>query len=250
MRQYLEVLGRCALFGGIESEQLLTLLECLGAVCQSYRKSDFVLRAGSPPKRVGVVLSGGVHVVQEDYWGNRSIVNHCVPGDLFAESFCCAGSEQLPVSVVATEASTVLFLDFGRIINVCSSACGFHNGLIQNMLRVLAAKSVALTQKLEDVSQRNTRKKLLSYLSRQALDFGAAAAATGRDSSAGAGGAAGETAASRAANGGKGRPFVIPYDRQELADYLSVDRSALSAELSRMAKEGLLRYDRNRFELL
>ncbi|MDR2492075.1 MAG: Crp/Fnr family transcriptional regulator [Coriobacteriales bacterium] len=220
---HLETLGRCALFDRVGPEHLIDLLGCLGALRHEYRKGTFVLAAGQPVRSLGIVLEGAVNVVQEDYWGNRNVVSHCVPSDLFAESFCCAGVKQLPVSVVATEQCEVLFIDFGRIINVCTNACSFHNGLVQNMLQVLAVKSVALTQKLEDVTQRTTREKILSYLSRAAL-------------------AAGES--------GPDAAFVIPYNRQELADYLSVDRSALSAELSRMAQAGLLRYDRNRFELL
>jgi CRP-like cAMP-binding protein len=219
MLTHMPALQRCPLFSTITPDGLLALLDCLGAARHVYRKGEFVFLAGNAVHMMGIVLAGCVQVVQEDYWGRRGIIDRCEPGDLFAESFCCAGAERLPVSVIATEPTTALFLDVARIINVCTNACWFHHTLIRNMLRTLALKGVALTQKLEDVTQRGTREKLLSYLSRQALAAG-------------------------------GKEFEIPFNRQELADYLSVDRSALSGELSRMAGAGLLRYHRNRFELL
>ena len=219
LQRHEQVLRRCALFGDIDPQQLFVLLGCLGATERRYRKGEFILRAGEAAAQVGVLLAGTAHVIQEDYWGNLSIVTRAEPSDLFAESFCCAGVGQLPVSVLSIQACEVLFLDFNRIIDICSSACGFHNALIKNMLQILAQKSVILTSKIEDLTQRTTREKLLSYLSRQALGTG-----VGR--------------------------FTIPFNRQELADYLSVDRSALSSELAKMQSDGLLRYRKNEFELL
>jgi CRP-like cAMP-binding protein len=216
--QHIALLEQCALFAGIAPDKLLALLGCLGANEGHFGRGEMMLRVGQPVNSVGVLVAGSAHVIQEDYWGNRAILTRVEPGELFAESFCCARTERLPVSVLALEDSAALFLDFYKIINVCTNACGFHNTLIKNMLQVLAKKSVALTRKLEDVTQRTTRDKLLSYLSQRAL----------------------ETASSS---------FSIPFNRQQLADYLAVDRSALSAELSRMQAAGLLRYHKNHFEL-
>jgi CRP-like cAMP-binding protein len=219
LESYDAILRSCELFGDIAPEQLYVLLDCLGATKRRFRKGEFILRAGDAAEAVGIVLVGSAHVIQEDYWGNRTIITRIEPGGLFAEAFCCAGIEQLPVSVVSLEETEVLFVDFNRIISVCSSACGFHNSLIKNMLQILARHNVTLTRKLEDVTQRTTREKLLSYFSRQALAAGS-------------------------------ERFEIPFNRQELADYLSVDRSALSNELSKMQTEGLLRFRKNEFELL
>lgn len=219
LREYEATLQRCELFEEIDPDQLFALLDCLGATKRSYQKGAFILRANEAVEEVGILLGGSAHIIHEDYWGNRAIIACIEPGDLFAEAFCCAKIEQLPVGVVGLEDTEVLFLDFNRIISVCSSACVFHNDLIKNMLQILARNNVNLTRKLEDVTQRTTREKLLSYLSRRALQAG----------------------------GGR---FEIPFNRQELADYLSVDRSALSSELSKMQAEGLLRYHRNEFELL
>jgi CRP-like cAMP-binding protein len=165
------------------------------------------------------VVKGRLHIVNEDYWGNRSLLTEALPGDVFAEAAVCAGSVALPVSVVAAEGTDVLQLDYRRIITTCTSACAFHTSLVENMLKILAQKNLALVEKIEHITKRTTQKKLLSYLSEVAKHTG------------------------------KGE-FDIPYNRQELADYLAVERSALSAELSKMQDMGLLRFQKNHFVLL
>ena len=208
----------CPLFAGIETAQLDALLTCLTAVKRSYRKGAFIYRAGETAVSVGIVESGGVRVVQEDFWGHRMILAHILPGGLFAEAFSCAQEPRLPVSVIAAEASTVLLVDYRKIVTTCSSSCLFHAQLVMNMLRILAEKNIQLTRKMEHLSRRSTRDKLLSYLSAQAVQAGSST-------------------------------LEIPFNRQELADYLCVDRSALSRELGLMQTEGLLDYDKNRFTL-
>ncbi|MDR3231188.1 MAG: Crp/Fnr family transcriptional regulator [Synergistaceae bacterium] len=215
----LPAIKKCALFATVDESDLEALLNCLGATTDVFEKNDFIFRVDDAAVSVGLVLSGGVHVLQEDFWGNRAIVARVESGDSFGEAFSCAGVEKLPVAVVAAERSEVLFLDYGRTAGVCSSVCPFHVGLIENMMRILAEKNIALTQKMEHLTRRTTREKLLSWLSEQARRAGS-------------------------------NSFEIPFNRQELAEYLSVDRSAMSAELSKMRKENLLRCERSRFELL
>lgn len=219
MKKYLPILKKCPLFAGIGDSDLETLLDCLSASSASYEKNSFVFRMDDTVTAIGIVLSGRVHVLKEDFWGNRTILNHIEPGGLFAEAFSCAEIPKLPVSVIAVEKSEILLVDYRRIIGTCPSACAFHAGLIQNMIRILAGKNIMLTQKLEYVTRRTTREKLLSYFSAQARQAG-------------------------------GNAFEIPYNRQELADYLSVDRSAMSGELCRMRDDGILRFRKNSFELL
>ncbi|MGD9559898.1 MAG: Crp/Fnr family transcriptional regulator [Oscillospiraceae bacterium] len=216
--EYLDILASCPLFAHIDAGSLPDMLDCLAARQRHYAKGAMVLSAGRALPAVGIVLSGGVHVLQEDYWGNRAILAHIAPGGLFGEAFACAGVGQLPVSVQAVAPTDILLVDVQKIITVCSSACAFHTRLVQNLLQLLAQKNVSLTQKIEIITQRSTRKKLLAYLSRQA----------------------------QAAHSHR---FQIPFNRQELADYLAVDRSALSAELSKMQQEGILQYDKNHFQL-
>jgi CRP-like cAMP-binding protein len=219
MEKYLPVIQTCHLFEGIEPSDLPVLLDCLAATRASFEKNSFIFMAGDPARSVGVVLSGRAHILQEDYWGNRSILTWIERGGLFGEAMACAEIPRLPVSVIAAEASDVLLINCGRIVAICPSACPFHARLVKNMVRILANKNVTLTQKIEHLTRRTTREKLLSYLSEQA---------------------------DRAVSDS----FEIPFNRQELAEYLSVDRSAMSNELSKMRDENLLRYRRKYFELI
>jgi len=219
MEKYLDVLKKCPLFAGIGESELLTLLDCLSAIERNYDKNNFVFMTDGIVTLIGIVLSGSVHVIREDFWGSRTILARIEPGELFGEAFSCAETEKLPVSVLAAEASDILLIDYRKIITTCSSACTFHTGLIKNMLRILAKKNVMLTQKMEFITQRTTRDKLLAYLSAQARQAG-------------------------------NNTFEIPFNRQELAEYLSVDRSALSNELSKMRDDGILTFRRNHFTLL
>ncbi len=218
MRKYLPVLKKCPLFAGIEDDNIDKILPCLSAVTRYADKNTFIFSAEENVRAVGLILSGSVHIVKEDFWGRKDILSQLGPGELFAESFSCAQEDKLPVSVLAAEPTEYMLLDCLKIIRTCTSACVFHSRLISNLLQIIAHKNIRLTQKLEHISKRTTREKLLSYLS----------------------------AESQKAESGK---FDIPFNRQELADYLSVDRSAMSSELGRMRSEGLIEYTRNHFIL-
>jgi cAMP-binding proteins - catabolite gene activator and regulatory subunit of cAMP-dependent protein kinases len=219
MEKYFEIIKQCLLFAGIEDSNLRALLDCLAATPHSYKKNEFVFSSGDAVHFVGVVLSGSVHVLQEDYWGNRTILAHIPPGGLFGEAFSCAEVDSIPVSVIAAEKTEVLLIDYKQIITNCSSSCMYNIILIKNMMKLLAQKNILLTQKMEIITHRTTRERLLAYLSAQAIKAGKS-------------------------------HFTIPFDRQQLADYLSVERSAMSAELSKMQSDGLIRTDRSKFELL
>ena len=213
------LLRNCALFEGIRSEDLLPMLGCLGAKAVSAAKNQVIFQEGDPAHSLGIVLTGSVQVIREDYYGNRSILARIGPAGLFAESFACAGVASLPISVVAVENSTVLLIDSRRITLTCQNACGFHSQMIFNMMKVVANKNLMLTQKLEITSRRTTREKLMAYLFHQAKLHGS-------------------------------DTFTIPYDRQALADYLEVERSAMSAEISKLRRDGILDSNRSTFRLL
>lgn len=208
------------LFAGFSAEELPDVLQCLGAAQRRYPKEAFILLQGDAPRSIGVVLAGSVQVLREDAFGHRSILDTLDPGDLFAEIFAFARVPSLPVSVQALRPCRVLLLqpDHFASTRVCAP-CTHHARLVSNMLAVLAQKTLALNATLGHLSRRTMREKLLSYLSAQA-----------------------QVAHSRR--------FTIPLSRQQLADYLYVDRSALSAELGRMQKDGLVRFHKNEFELL
>lgn len=208
-----------SLFDGIENGELEQLLPCLGGRRVRFDEGDYIFMAGGRADQVGMVLSGSVLVFSDDFWGNRTIMAHVERGGLFGEAFSFARVEALPVSVTAAEKTEVLFINCERMITVCPSACEFHNRLVRNMLKILAEKNMALTQKIDHMGKRSTREKILSYLSEQAGKAG-------------------------------GESFSIPLNRQEMADYLAVDRSALSKELGRLEKEGQISFHKNQFQLL
>ncbi|NCD08277.1 MAG: Crp/Fnr family transcriptional regulator [Negativicutes bacterium] len=218
MKNKMEILKRTPLFKGMSEEEISSVLCCLEAKESTYEKNSFIFSLEATRPTVGIILSGSVVVIKEDFWGNRSILTKLGSGDIFGEAFTCAQAEKLPVGVLASEKCEVLFIDYLKIINTPETHYSFQNKLIQNMLVILAAKNVMLTQKIEHLMKRSTREKILSYLSAQALEKG-------------------------------GHIFDITLSRQEMADYLAVDRSALSNELSKLQKEGFLTFRRNHFEL-
>ena len=219
MNNYFNVIQKSPLFRGIAASELVSVLKCLAAVTAEYEKNAFVLRFGEDVSSIGLVLSGSVHIIKEDFWGNRNIVMKATTGQLFAETYACVQGQTLGVNVVAAEPTTVLFLKVRCIITTCSSSCEFHSRLIRNLLTVVAHNNLMLNNKLSHMAQRSTREKLLSYLSAESLKLASSS-------------------------------FEIPFNRQQLADYLSVDRSAMSNELCKLRDEGVLRFDKNSFELL
>ena len=219
MKKYLKILRKCALFSGIEDENLLRMLTCLGARIAEFDKKYTVFAEGTSAKFIGIILSGSVQMVRVDYYGNRSILAEYAPADLFGEAFACAEVTSLPVTVIANEPSEIMLIDCDHILHTCENNCGFHQQLIFNLMKDLATKTILFHQKMEITSKRSTREKLLAYLMMYA----------------------------KKANASR---FEIPFDRQELADYLEVDRSGLSAEIGKLRREGVLESEKNTFELL
>ena len=219
MKKHLEILRKCPLFFGIEESDLIKMLGCLGAKTEHFDKKYTIFAEGSPAKYIGVVLSGSAQIIQVDYYGNRSILGKIETAQVFAEAFACAAVRSLPVSVIANEPCEIMLIDCNHILHTCSNNCGFHQQLIYNLMKDLAIKTIMFHQRMEVTSKRSTREKLMSYLMLQAKKA-------------------------------ESNSFDIPFDRQELADYLEVDRSGLSAEISKMKKEGIINCTKNRFELL
>ena len=219
MKKYFDVLRKCPLFAQIEEENLLRMLVCLGAKVEAFDKKYTIIAEGNPAKYIGIVLSGSVQIVRIDYYGNRSILTESGTSEVFGEAFACAEVPAIPVTVIANEPCEIMLLDCAHILHTCSNNCGFHQQLIFNLMKDLATKTILFHQKIEITSKRSTREKLMTYLMFQAKKVGA-------------------------------NRFQIPFDRQELADYLEVDRSGLSAEISKLRKEGVLESDKNEFVLL
>lgn len=218
MKDFLSILRSSQLFSGISENELTSMLSCLDTRKEDFPKKAFVLRAGDTVDSIGIVLSGSVLIIQEDIWGNWNILSKAGPGQTFAAVYACAPGSRLNVSVIAETPVTVMFLNVKRILNVCPSACSHHSRVIRNLLSELAEKNLRFNEKLTHMGQRTTRAKIMSYLSAEAQRLGK-------------------------------YEFDIPFSRQQLADYLGVERSGLSLELGKMKKDGLLDYHKNHFVL-
>lgn len=219
MEAYFPVLYECPLFANIVKKDLKSMLTCLNAKVFFYKKGENVMCEGERAKDIGIVLSGKVQMIRNDYFGNRSIVAEIGISQLFGEAFACAGIEKMPLDVVATVDTDVMLIDAARIISACNHTCDFHRQIIFNLLKDVSTKNLMFHQKIEVTSKRSTREKIMAYLLLQAKK-------------------------------NNSNSFIIPFDRQELADYLEVERSGLSAEISKMRKEGLILSNKNRFTLL
>lgn len=206
------------LFDGITPEDRGAMLHCIGYYVSSFRKGEVVAFEAERIRHVGIVISGSVDMIKEDIWGNKTMLVRMGKDAVFGETFACGSDDLSVVTFLVSEDADILFLSFSRVMHSCSRACQFHQQLIENMLRVIANKNRDLMRKVEVVSKRTIREKLLTYLSLQAQVQ--------------------ET-----------RYFEIPLGRIELAEYLCVDRSALTRELAKMKEEGLIDYDKNYFRI-
>ena len=206
-----KLLENSPLFKDVAPKEIDAMLQCLGTEEKEYEKGEIIFHAGDVIHSIGLVLTGRVQIENDDLWGNKS-------GFAFAESYACLPGEPLMVSAIAAEPSRILFLDTGRVLTAYPSACSHHSRLVQNLLYISSQKNLNLSRRIFHTSSKSIRSRLLSYLSFQAAKAGS-------------------------------QDFYIPFNRQQLADYLSIDRSAMSAELSKMRKEGILETDKNHFVL-
>lgn len=219
MEQYFEILEKCPLFKGVQRDDISGILKCLEVKIKEYRKGETVFLQGDIVRFFGVVLEGSIQIIRNDYYGNRSIVTTAMPSQLFAETFAFAKASAVPLSAWACGDSTVMFINPEKIIGRCSKACSFHNRIISNLIKVMASKNLEINKKLEIISKRTTRDKLMTYLFLTSQELGT-------------------------------KSFTVPFNRQELADYLEVDRSGLSAEIGKLKKDGKLLCRRSEFTVL
>ena len=219
MENYIETLRRTQLFSGVSNSEISAMLGCLQARSCTFKKGEYVFREGEHIDNITILVEGKLLIQRDDYWGNRSIVNVLRVGEMFGEAYVAPESGSLLNDVIAEDDSTVIFFDVRRILTVCSTACQFHSRVVQNLFFAISEKNRKLVQKIGHMSKRSTRAKLLSYLSEEAKRH-------------------------------NNSHFTIPFTRQQLADFLCVDRSAMSNELCKMRDEGLLLFDKNEFTLL
>ena len=213
-----EQLADMVMFQGIEKENIGILMGCLGSYLKNYSKGEYIAFEDDAIKNIGIVISGSVHMVKEDVWGNKTIMTRMTRGYLFGESFACGSDSMSTVTYSAAENTEVMWMPFDRVMSTCCNSCAFHQQIIKNMVVMLSNKNQTLMEKIEVISKKTLREKILSYLSQEAQK---------QDS----------------------KYFEIPLGRIELADYLCTDRSALTRELGKLRQEGLIDYDKNLFRI-
>lgn len=219
MENYISAVKNSDIFAGLTEDEVRTILQCMQTKIIQYKKGDYIFRQGQHINSIALLLCGRLHIQKDDYWGNRSIINAVHEGEMFGEAYVLQKNAVFLNDVVAVENCTVAFFDVNKMLTTCSAACSFHTTVIQNLFVAISDKNRKLVQKLGHISRRTTREKLISYLSEQAKLAGSGS-------------------------------FSIPFNRQQLADFLSVDRSAMSGELCKMRDEGLLTFNKNNFTLL
>lgn len=209
MKEFFPLLSACPLFFEIEPEKICAALNCLGPMESFIPKGAAVFHEGDSVQHIGIVLSGSIELTRTDRAGRRIVMMSADPGTLLGDTYLCAGISQAPVTATAVLDSAVLSFDGRRLLTACENNCSIHRQIIRNLMRSVAQKNLALTQKIYLMSRRTTREKLMTFLTEQARYQGAA-------------------------------EFRIPYDRQSLADYLGVERSAMSAEIGKLKKDGII----------
>ena len=213
------VLKESPFFNGMNNEEILSVIDCIDAKSHYKKAGEYIYRTGDITDAMGLVLSGAVLIMQEDLWGHRNIISKIEQGDFFGEPFAVMTNIPLNISAVASEDSEILFINISNLLNACPNPCQHHTKLIRNLVSVLANKVLVLNEKITHMSKRTTREKLMSYLSAESIKQGKLS-------------------------------FDIPYDRQQLADFLCVERAAMSAEISKLRKEGILQTHKNHFVLI
>lgn len=220
MENNYRVLEKCKLFNGIPESDYNAMYSCIGGMKKSYFKGETIMFVGDRVRGVGVVLEGCVKIVNEFRDGTETIDAILGEGEIFAEAIASAGIEKSPVTVIATKDSEILFLDYNKVVSVCDSVCGFHTTLIKNMLSIIARKNLMQKEKIAIISNYSIRERIMTYLEFQNRKSGSL------------------------------NKFKIPYNREELSEYLCVNRSSMSAELSKMQSEGIIKYNKNQFEII
>lgn len=218
MVKYFDVLSKCILFKNINKDDLLSVIKCLGGIIKSYSKDDIIISEGDNADILGVILEGSVHITRIDYYGNRDIIAGFKKGEIFGETISIIDNNKMLVNVIADEDTKVLIIKMKKILSPCDKPCYFHKEILLNLLHALAKKNIMFNKKIEIMSKKTTKEKLMCYLSFQAKENNSS-------------------------------EFEIPFNRQELADYLGVERSGLSVEINKLKKDGIIDSNKNYFKI-
>ena len=212
-------LSKTELFAGTSPDEVKAMYSCFESKTVEYRKKQMIFKTGDTTDSLGIVISGSVNIENDDIWGNHSIISRIYPGQVFGETYACSPGRPFMVNAVANEQTKVLFMNIGKVLGVCGSACEHHNTIIKNLLIISAGKNLKMSQKMLHITPKSIRGRLLSYFSSVSKETGS-------------------------------YYITIPFNRQQLADYLLIDRSAMCSELSKRQREGIIEYDKNTFRLI
>ncbi len=218
MKNYKSLL-KYEIFAGIKEEEIEPLFNCLGITIKEYDKDEYIFFNSNKLNNIGLVNKGVVHMIKEDYWGNKSIFMIMKSGEIFGESYICSDVLTSNVSFYTSTSCEIIFLPFSRVLKTCERSCQFHNRLIENMVKEIAKKNIQFIEKINILSKRSIREKIMTYLSQLAQITG-------------------------------NSKFILPLGRNELSEYLGVNRSALSRELSQMKKDRIIDFNKDIFEIL
>lgn len=204
------------LFENIENNDILRLLQCIGIKTKHYKANSYILKAESRIDFLGVILDGQAKIIKTDLLGKKTVIEELKINDIFGHDIVCLGKNKCPVDIIAIGNCEVLFLPFEKVVTPCNKLCKYHLQLIKNLMKMISKRNSLLNDKIDIIAQKTTREKILALLETYKKD--------------------GE--------------FTIPYSREEMAKFLCVDRSAMSRELCRMRDEGILKFNKNRFNFL
>jgi CRP-like cAMP-binding protein len=210
-------ISKTKLFQGCPVEDIKFLSEHLHFREVQYQKRDTIFSVGDTVNDIGLVLSGTVKIEHSDYFGNNSILAFINARDVFAEAYACIPNEPLMIDVVAQVDCEILFINVPRLFEPCN-LCNSRNRLIRNLVLISAQKNLQLSKRSIHTTPKTIRERLMSYFSEQIASQGS-------------------------------NHITIPFNRQQLADYLNLDRSALSKELQKMKRDGLIDYHKNVFKI-
>ena len=205
-----------ALFENIPDGDLVTMFDCLGFFTKTYEKGEYLIFEKDHIDNIGTIINGSVDIIKEDIWGRRTIISRLSNDEMLGETFACSGDNLSTISYQAAMKTTVFFMPFSRVVHTCRKTCPFHHRLIENMVSLIAEKNRLLIQKVEVISGKTLRDKLLSFFSLQVQEHGTYS-------------------------------FTLPMGRKDLAEYIGANRSALTRELNAMRDEGLIDFARNDF---
>lgn len=216
MEKYIDLISKTPLFEGIPQNKIIPVLTCIGGRVATYEKDEAIFSEGEPVKQAGIILSGEAQIRKEDYHGNRSLIQTLPTGQMFGEALCCIEADTVPVGIYAAENCKILLFDCKGIMCDCVKNFEYQSQLLKNLLFIIAHKNLTLRAKINLLSKRTTREKIMAYLLSESKKIGS-------------------------------KEFCIPFDRQQLADYLGVERSAMSTEIGKLCREGIIHTNKNHF---